>query len=141
LRLVENIKLLKKPSRLRSRASEADFRLLLVAIRAATAEIGMENATGFESLSREFQFLEPGRQGGEFVLQHLHVEAIWLKAAISDVQRQNRELCQLAEANGRVRAERDPQLEDLRGAIDQVAKKHQHELEEISGPQRRWGKC
>jgi hypothetical protein len=47
--LVENMKLLKKPSRLRSRALEADFRLFLVA-----AEIGMGNAGDLGSLSKEF---------------------------------------------------------------------------------------
>jgi hypothetical protein len=35
---------------------------------------------------------------------------------------QDRELCQLAEANGRARAEQDSQLEGLRGAMDEVAK-------------------
>jgi hypothetical protein len=43
---VENPDLLKKPCRVRSRPSEAHFRLFLAAIEGATTEIGMENAVG-----------------------------------------------------------------------------------------------
>jgi septation ring formation regulator EzrA len=56
-----------------------------------------------------------------------------------DVQRQlagqNRELCQLAETNGQSRAKRDSQLENLRGAIDKITKKQQHERNKVSGLQ------
>jgi hypothetical protein len=61
-----------------ARASEAQFRLFLAAIEGATAEIGMENAIDLESLSSEFQFVELGRQVGEFVSQHRHVEIVRL---------------------------------------------------------------
>jgi chromosome segregation ATPase len=58
-------------------------------------------------------------------------------AAILDLQRQlagqNRGLCQLAEANGRARADRDSQLEGLPRAIDEVAKKQRHERDEAVG--------
>jgi hypothetical protein len=87
----------------------------------------MGNAIDLESLSQEFQFLELGRQIREFVSQHPHVEVFRLKSATSDLQRQlagqNRELSQVAEANGRARAEWDSQLEGLRGAIGEVAEK------------------
>jgi predicted nucleic acid-binding Zn-ribbon protein len=60
-----------------------------------------------------------------------------------DLQRQiagqNREFSQLAEANGRSRAERDSQLEGLRGAIDKVAKKQRHEGGKVSGLQEAMG--
>jgi cell division protein FtsB len=99
----------------------------------------MENAIDLESLSREFQFVELGRQVADFVSQHPHTEVVRLKSAMLDLQRQiagqNRELCQLAEANGRWRAERDSQLACLREAIDEVAKKQRHEREKVSGVQ------
>jgi hypothetical protein len=63
-RLVENAKLLKKPSRLRAPASEAHFRLFVPAIEGLTAEIGTSNAINLESLGREF--VELGRRVGEF---------------------------------------------------------------------------
>jgi hypothetical protein len=56
--------------------------------KGARTEIGMENAIDLESLSREFQFVELGRQVGEFVSQHTHVEVAWLQSAMSDLQRQ-----------------------------------------------------
>jgi hypothetical protein len=56
-RLDKNIRLLKKPSRLRSHTLEAHFRLFLAAINR-------------ELLSMEFQFVELGRQVGEFDPQH-----------------------------------------------------------------------
>jgi hypothetical protein len=97
----------------------------------------MENATDLESLSRQFQFVEVGPRIGEFVSQHPHVEVVRPQSAISNLQRplagQNRELCRLAEANGRARAERDSQLGILRSAIDEVAKKQRHEREKVSG--------
>jgi hypothetical protein len=66
----------------------------------------MENAIDLVSLSREFQYVEVARHVGEFLLQPPHVEVIRLQSAISDLQRQlagqNREVCQLAEANGRI---------------------------------------
>jgi chromosome segregation ATPase len=85
----------------------------------------MENAIDLEWLSTEFQFVKFGRRVGEFVWQHPHVEVVRLKSLILDLQKQltgqNRELCQFTEANGR--AERDLQLEGLREAIKEVAKK------------------
>jgi hypothetical protein len=74
----ENLRLLEKPYRLRSRASEAHFRLFLPAIEGATMEIGMETAIDIESLSRELQFVELGRQVDEFASQHPHVEVVRL---------------------------------------------------------------
>jgi hypothetical protein len=59
--------LLSTPYHVRSRASEAHFRLFLAAIEGVATEIGMENAIDLESLSREFQFVELGRQVREFV--------------------------------------------------------------------------
>jgi hypothetical protein len=43
---------------------------LLVVIEGVTAEIGMESAIDLESLSREFQLVEPARQVREFISQH-----------------------------------------------------------------------
>jgi hypothetical protein len=124
---IENRTLLERPSRVRSGASEACFRLFQATIEGVATQIGMENAMDLEPVSGEFQFVELRRQVGEFVSQHPHIEVLWLKSAMPDLQRQlagqNRELCQLAEANGLARAERDSQLGGLRGAIDQVAKK------------------
>jgi chromosome segregation ATPase len=115
----------------------------VTAIEGAKMQIGIENAIDVESLSREFQFVEVERQVRELVLQHPHVEVVRLKSAISDLQRQlagqNRELCQLAEANGRSRAERDSELERLRGAIDEVKKKQRRECEKVSGLQKAMG--
>jgi hypothetical protein len=112
-------------------------------IERAATEIGMENAIDLESLSREFQFVELGWQGGDFVSQHPHVDALRLKSVISDPQRQpagqNLEFCQLAEANGRSRAERDSQLEGLPGAIDKVGKKQRHERKKVSALQETTG--
>jgi septation ring formation regulator EzrA len=48
---------------------------------------------------------------------------------------QDRELCQLAEANGRATAEQDSRLEGLWGAIDEVARKQRHEHKKVSGLQ------
>jgi hypothetical protein len=59
---LEDPDLLKRPYRVRSRASETNFRLFLAAIEGATTESGMENAMDLESLSWEFQFLELGRR-------------------------------------------------------------------------------
>jgi hypothetical protein len=107
----------------------------------------MENALDLESLSREFQFVDRGRQVAEFVSRHPQVEAIWPKSAIPDLQRQlvghDRELRLLAEANGRARAEQDSQLEGVRGATDEVTKQQRHDckrvlmLEEAMGEVRR----
>jgi hypothetical protein len=72
--------LLKNPYKVRPRASEVHFRLFLAGVEGVT----MENALGLESLSSEFQFVELGRRGGEFVSQHLHVEVVRLT---SDLQR------------------------------------------------------
>jgi myosin heavy subunit len=140
---LENPNLLSTPYRVRSRGSEKHFRVFLAAIKGATTEIGLENAIDLESLSTEFQFVELGRRAGEFVSQHPHFEVVRLKSAISDLQRQlagqNREFCQLAEANGRARAERDSQLEGLWGAIDEVATKQRHEREKVSLLQKAMG--
>jgi chromosome segregation ATPase len=96
----------------------------------------MENAIDLESLSSKFQFLELGRRIGEFVSQHPHVKVARLKSAILDLQRrlvgQNPDRSQFAEVNGRAKAEQDMQLEGLRGAIDEVAKKQRHESEKVS---------
>jgi uncharacterized protein YukE len=104
---VENPNLLSTRYRIRSRVSEAHFRLFLAAIEGATTEIGMENAMDLESLSTEFQFIKLGQRVGEFVSQHPHVEDVRLRSAISDLQQQlagqNRELCQLTEAMVEVR--------------------------------------
>jgi cell division protein FtsB len=133
----ENPRLLEKPYEVRSSASALHFPPFPAGIEGATTEIGMENAINLESLSREFQCVELGRHVGEFALQHAHVEVVRLKSAMWDLQKQlawqNQELCQLAEANGRARVERDSQLEDLRGAIDEVAKGQRHEREKVSG--------
>jgi hypothetical protein len=87
----------------------------------------MENTIDLESLSSEFQFTELGRWVGEFVSQHPHVEIVRFKSEITALQRrlagQDWELYHLAEANGRTKVEQDAQLEGLRGAIDEVAKK------------------
>jgi oligoendopeptidase F len=101
----------------------------------------MGNVLDLESLTKELQFVELGRQVAEFLSQHPHVDVNRLKSAIADVQRrlagQDRELCQLTEANGRAMAEQNSQLEGLRGAIGEVAKKQRHERENVS---RRRGK-
>jgi hypothetical protein len=85
---VKNIKLLKKPYQVRSRASEANFRLFLAAIAGSRTEIGMENAIDIESLSAEFQFVDLGSRVAEFVSQHRQVEVVRLKSAMLDLQRQ-----------------------------------------------------
>jgi chromosome segregation ATPase len=103
----------------------------------------MENAIDVLLLSREFQFLELERQVGEFVSENPHVEVVWLKSVMSDLQRQlmghDQELSVLAEANGRARAEQDSQLEGLRGAIQEVNEKQQQEREKVSGLQQAVG--
>jgi hypothetical protein len=141
---LESPNLLSTLRHVRARASEAHCRLFLAAVEEAMAEIVTKNAMDLESLSREFQFVGLGQQIGEFVSQHPHVEAVPIKSAISDLQNQpagqNRELCQLAEADGRARAERDSRLEGLRGAIEEVAKKQQRERGKVSGPQEAVGK-
>jgi hypothetical protein len=77
----------------------------------------MGNALDLESLTKEFRFVELGRQVAELISQHPHVEVIRLRSAIAPLEaqlaRQDRELCQLAEANERARAEQDSQLEGL----------------------------
>jgi uncharacterized protein YhaN len=124
----ENIQLLAKAYEVRSHVSEAHFRLFLAAMEGTATEIGMPNAIALKSLSSEFQFLE----------------VVPLGSAVSDPQMQlagqDRELCQLVEANGRSRAKWDSQLEGLRGAIDEVAKKQRHEREKVSGLRKAMGK-
>jgi hypothetical protein len=131
----ENVQLLTKPHRVRSRASEAHFRLFLEAVEEATTE----NATNFESRSGEFQFIELERRFGEFVSQHFHFNLIPLKSAIADLQRRSagrdREFYPLAESTGRAKAKQDLRLEGLRGAIGEVEKKQQHERAKVSGLQ------
>jgi hypothetical protein len=86
----------------------------LAAIEGATTEIGMENAIDLESLSSEFQFAQLGRQVAGFISQHPHARVIPLKSAIAGLRRrlarQNRDLCRVAEANGRAMAEQDGSL-------------------------------
>jgi hypothetical protein len=107
---LENPNPLNSPHRVRSRASETHFRLFLVAIEGTTAEIGIENAIDLKSFSREFQFVELGRQVGEFVSQQSQVEVVRLQSAILDLQKQlagqNQELCQFTEAPWRARLNR-----------------------------------
>jgi uncharacterized coiled-coil DUF342 family protein len=99
----------------------------------------MENSIDLESLNTEFQFVGLGRQVRESVSPHPHIEVVRLQSAVSGLHRQlagqNRELCQLAEANGRARADRDSQLEGLRTAIDKVAKTQQQEPQKVAGRQ------
>jgi hypothetical protein len=60
-----------------------------------------------------------------------------------DLQRRlaghNQELCQPTEANWPAMAERESQLEGLRGVIDKVANQQRHEGEKVSGPQEAMG--
>jgi chromosome segregation ATPase len=117
--------------------------VFLAAMEGATTEIGMGNVLDLESLTKEFQFAELGRQVAEFLPQHPHVDVIRLKSAVADLERhlarQDRELCQLAEANGWATAEQDSQLEGVRRAIDEVAKKQRHERKKVSGLQEAMG--
>jgi hypothetical protein len=119
---LENPNFLSTSHEVRWRASEVRIRLFLAAIEGATTEIGMANAIDVKSLSSEFQF----------------VKLIRLPSAMSglprQLARQNRELGQLAEANGRARAERDSQLEALRGAISDTGARRSR------GCRRRWAK-
>jgi hypothetical protein len=141
---VENPNLLSTPYRVDSRASDRRFRLFVAAIEGATTEIGTKNAINVESLSGEFQFLELGRQIREFISQRPHVEVAVLQSTTSDLQKQlagqNREVCQFAEADGWARAERDSQLEGMRVAIGEVAKKQRHERKKVSELQEAMGK-
>jgi hypothetical protein len=80
----------------------------MAAIEGATTEIGMGNALDRETLTEKLQFLGLGRRVGKFVSQHSHVAVVRLKLAMADLQRrlvgQDRELCRLAEVNGRRRS-------------------------------------
>jgi hypothetical protein len=100
----DNRNLLGTPYQVRSQVSETSFRVFLAAIEGATTEIGMGNALDLESLTKEFDFVELGRQVAEFVSQHPHIDVIPLKSAIADLRRrlvgQDQEFCLLAEANG-----------------------------------------
>jgi hypothetical protein len=129
---LEKSNLLSTPCQARSQVSETSFRVFL-----ATTEIGIGNALDPESLTKEFQFVELGRQVAEFLSQPPRVDVIWLKSAIADLEGhlagQDRELCQLTEADGRARAEQDSQPEALRGATDEVAKEQRHERKKVSG--------
>jgi hypothetical protein len=131
------------PYHVRSQALETSFRVFLAAMEGATTEIGMGNALDLESLTKEFQFVKLGRQVAEFISQHPHIDVIRLKSAIADLRRrlaeQDRGLCLLTESNGRARAEQDSQLDGLPGAIDEVAKKQQHERKKVSGLQEAMG--
>jgi hypothetical protein len=53
--------------------------------------------------------------------------------------RQNQQLCQRAEANGRVKAKRDSQLLGPWEPVDKTAKKQRHEREKVSGLQEAMG--
>jgi hypothetical protein len=124
---VENPNLLKTPYLVRLPASEGHFRLFLTAIEGVTTQIGIENALDLESLSWEFQFLELGRQVGEFLSQHPHVEVVRLKSAILDLQKQiagqDRELCQLTGAMGEVRRQIEAVTVKLSGTEDAVERR------------------
>jgi chromosome segregation ATPase len=126
-----------------AQVSETSFRVFLAAMEGATTEIGMGNALDLESQTKEFQIVELGRQVAEFISQQRHIDVIPLRSAIADLEghlaRHDRELCQLAEANGRVRAEQDSQLEGLRGAISEVEKEQRHEHKKVSGLQEAMG--
>jgi predicted nucleic acid-binding Zn-ribbon protein len=116
--------------------------VFLVAIEGAT-EIVIRNALDLESLTKEFQFVKLGRQVAEFISHHPHIDVIRLKSAIADLQSrlagQDRELCLLTQASGRARAEQDSQLEGVRRAIDEVARKQRHERKNVSGLQEAMG--
>jgi hypothetical protein len=137
---LEKPKLLKAPCQVGSPVSETSFRVFL-----AATEIGMGNALDLESLTKEFEFVELGRQVSEFLSQHRHIDVIRLQSAIADLEGQlagqDRELCGLARANGRARAGQDSQLEGLRGAIGEVEKTRRHERKRSGSCARRWGKC
>jgi hypothetical protein len=139
---LERPNLLRTSYKVRLQVSETSFRVFLAAIEGA-AEIGMENALDLESLTKEVQFVELGRQVAEFISQHPHIDVIPLKSAIADLRRrlagQDRELCLLARANGRAKAEQNSQLEVLRGAIDEVPKKQLHERKKVLGLQEAMG--
>jgi oligoendopeptidase F len=140
---VKKPNLLDTPYQVRSQVSETSFRMFLAAMEGATTEIGMGNALDLESLTKEFQFVELGRQVAEFLSRYPHIDIIRLKSAIADLEehlaRQDQELCQLTKANGRARAEENSQLEGLRRAIDEVAKKQRHERKKVSGLQEAMG--
>jgi hypothetical protein len=79
----KNMKLPKEPGEIHS---EGHFWSSVAANEGVMTEIATENASDFESLSTEFQFI--GRRVAEFPSQHPHVEVIRLKLAIVDLQRQ-----------------------------------------------------
>jgi hypothetical protein len=139
---IENVNLLSTPYQIRSHVSETSFRVFLAAMEGATTEIGMGNALDLESLTKEFQFVELGRQVAEFILQHPHIDVIPLKSAIADLWRrlagQDRELCLLTEANGpnRTRSSRacGERSTKSRKSSDTSARRSRN-------CRRRWGKC
>jgi hypothetical protein len=137
---LEKLNLLSTPYQVRLQVSERHFRLFLAAIEGAKMEIGMGNLLDLESLTKEFQSVELGRQVAEFISQHPHIDVIRLKSAIANLRRrlvwQDREICPLARANW---AEQNSQLEALWGAIDDVAQKQRHEREKVSGLQEATG--
>jgi hypothetical protein len=111
----------------------------------ATTEIGMGNALDLESLTNEFHFLELGRQVAEFLSPRPHIDAIRLKSAIADLRgwlaAQDRELCLVAEASGRARAEQDSQLEACGERSTKSRKSSDTGARRCRGCARRWGKC
>jgi hypothetical protein len=57
--------------------------MFLAAIEGVTTEIGMGNVLDLESLTKEFEFAELGRQVSEFLSQNPHIDVIRLKSAIA----------------------------------------------------------
>jgi uncharacterized caspase-like protein len=106
------------------------LRVFLAAMEGATTEIGMGNALDLESVIKQFQFVELGRQVAEFLSQHPHIDVIPLKSANTEAAG--------GAGSGALPAyrgewaEQNSQLEGLRGAIDEVAKKQRHEREKVS---------
>jgi hypothetical protein len=130
---LENPNLISTPYRVRSRASEAHFRLFLAAIEGAMTAIGLDNVIDLGSLSKEFEFVDLGRRVAEFVSQHPSVEVARLKWAIANLQKQvaeqNRQLCLLSVIPERSRSEQDSQV---REAIDAVKREQRHGRKRIS---------
>jgi chromosome segregation ATPase len=131
---LEKPNLFSTPYQVRSQASETSFRVFLVEMEGARTEIAMGNVLDLDALTKEFQFVELGRQVAEFVSQQHHIDVIRLQSAIADLRRR------LAEANGRLRAEPNSQLEALRGAIGEIEKKQRHEHKNVSGLREAVGK-
>jgi hypothetical protein len=142
---LENLNLLSTPYQVRSQVSETSFRVYLAAIEGATTEIGMGNVLDLESLTKEFQFVELGRQVAEFLSQHPHIDVIRLKSAIADLRRrlagQDRELSQLTEASGRAMAEATRSSRACGERSTKSRKSSDTSARRSRGCRRRWGRC